>query len=258
MGHSFASLEPLIVAEVLDYLTLRDAIQASYVNKASRRIVLKYLSERYNLSQYLSVFKDPKSLLATFRRTGAILSGSRALAYFLPSIRPFTESSDWDIYVSFPHQETLHKELGKQAFLPIPRSKAQPKPSEFKVYNFRNDCGNVKVQLVVLEPGRSLYQCMMGFHLSIVQNCISGWGCYSMYWGSTLERRGWMAERLDGFPEYQTEMVEKYGVRGIRLVPWAERERTNGVVYAVSWGRRMGDLERYITFGEFKKELQNE
>ena len=79
-----------------------------------------------------------------------------------------------------------------------------------------------------------------------------------MYWVSTLERRGWMAERLDGFPEYQTEMVEKYGVRGIRLVPWAEGEGTDGVVYAVSWGRRMGDIERYITFGEFEKELQNE
>jgi hypothetical protein len=60
--------------------------------------------------------------------------------------------------------------------------------------------------------------------MSIVQNFISGWGCYSVYWKTTFAKVGWLAERLHSYLEYQEELMREMEVKGVKLVRWEERE----------------------------------
>jgi hypothetical protein len=248
---SFENLSYPVIKKVLDELCLKDALHASVICQSWRKILLEYLFETYNPVRYLSdIFPEPKSMLNTFRKTGAILSGSRGLAYFLPSLRHRIVDSDWDIFVPSANEELLHLELQVQSFKIIPREKPQPQPARFTVYNYLN-YEKQKVQLVVLKEC-SFYECLINFHMSIVMNCITGRGAYSKFWKSTFEGRGWTAERLDGHPEYRNEQIEKYAKKGIRLVQWAERDELEYDVFAVYWNEAMG---KCLTDEEFQVEL---
>jgi hypothetical protein len=96
----------------------------------------------------------------------------------------------------------------------------------------------------------------MDFHNSLVQNFICGWGCCSIHWESSFEKRGWMAQRLDSYPEYQDELVRKWREKGFKLVPWKDRESCNwksGSVY-VMYLPGSGCGQAYIS----KNDLENE
>jgi hypothetical protein len=252
------SLPSSLVAQIFDELTLRDAHNASYVSRQWRATLIPYLREVYNVHQYLSCFPNPESLLQAFRRTGTILSGSKALSYFLPSHRKFTMSSDWDIFVPYPHENLIHKELSSQGFHLTERNKEQRNPEHFLVHDYFNSDGE-KVQLVALTSNRNIFDCLMDFHESVVQNFISGWGCFSVHWQSTFDRKGWMAQRLDPYPKYQMDEIEKYDEMGIELVRWGERDAAayqECNIYAVYLPAKMNGLDHaYITVEELKEEL---
>lgn len=252
------TLSNALIANIFNHLNLRDALQASYVSRGWHSMLRPYLGSTYSLYRYLSCFRDPKSLLHAFQCSGAILSGSRALSYFLPSHRMHTETSDWDIFVPSPYQEFLHQELLSQGFQSVIRTKAPRKPELFCVFDYRNSA-NVKVQVVALTAQWSLYACLMDFHMSVVQNFISGWGCVSVYSESTFAKRGWLAARLNSFSEYQDEVIREMDVKGIKLVRWKEKESVkcpSDSVFVVYLPRaRNGCGHAYISLEELEKEL---
>src|SRR5256885_2285271 len=140
-----------LVATISNGLSLRDALYASYVCRGWNSVLSGYLSHTYSLHKYLfSSFPNPESILQRFRDCGAILSGSRALSYFLPSQREYTQFSDWDIYVPYPHYPLLHDELVLQGFQSVERTKPSPNPELFRVFDYRNNLSNDKIQLVAL------------------------------------------------------------------------------------------------------------
>jgi len=247
-----------LIAKIFDTLTLRDALHASFVSHGWRSVLNPYLRDTYNIYKYLSCFLDPKSVLRVFRRTGAVLSGSRGLAYFLPSHRVFTNSSDWDIFVPHPNYYNVHEELLSQGFIFVPRTKPQLTPEHFLVYTYYN-AAKEKVQLVALTRERTLYDCLMDFHHSLVQNFISGWGAYSIQWESTFNRAGWMAKRLDPYPKYQEEEIQKYDRRGFRVVRWLDRHLVSQGeqnIFAVYWPMKQSVCgQTYLSFEELELEL---
>jgi len=199
-------------------------------------------------------------MLTVFRITGTILSGSRALAYFLPSHRKFTKSSDWDIFVPFPHQQIVHDQLVSQGFLNVERIKPQPKPDRFLVYDYFN-AANAKIQLVALKVHWSMYDNIMNFHKSTVQNIISGWGVYSIHWQETFNKSGWLAERLAKYPDYEKQQIkEAKDIGGFTLKEWANTDARKLVenVFVAYYGRRAdneGDAVGYLSFEKLKGEL---
>jgi hypothetical protein len=249
------TLSGSLVSAIFDECSLRDALHASYTSRVWRKILIPYLINTYNLQKYLSPFHDSKSLLKVFRETGAILSGGRALAYFLPRLRRFSDASqDWDIFVPFPNYELVHKEIvSQQGFYEVERTKKQPYEKRFLVHDYLND-ENIKVQVVALTPEWSMYDCIMDFHVSVVQNGITGWGCFMLNWEYTFADRGWLAERLSVYPEYQEKARMKYANQGISIVPWTEWKDKNLLarkVFVVLWKQgRMG--EDTISLTEWK------
>jgi len=247
-----------LIVKIFDDLNLRDALHASHVSRRWNWILKPYLRETYGLTKFLSSFRDPGSLLQTFRHTGAILSGSRALSYFLPSHRQHTKSSDWDIFVPYPHQDVLREELLSQGCQPLIRTKPSRKPELFSVYDYQN-MSNDKVQVIALTTQWNLYKCLTQFHMSVVQNFISGWGCFSIHWESTFAKRGWLAERLEPYPEYQETEIRKMDAKGINLVRWNERDSVKSPtesVFAVYLPRMRNSCSHaYISLEELENEL---
>ena len=266
------SLSESLISSIFNQLSLRDALHASYVCTKWQFALRPYLCNTYDIHKYLSCFANPESLLRVFRTSGAILSGSQALSYFLPAQRVYTQNSDWDIFVPYPHQQLLHEELLLQGFHPVERTKKPRKPGLFQLFDYRN-ASKEKVQLVALTSKWNLFDCLMQFHISIVQNFISGWGCGCIHWASTLSGKGWMAKRLDPTPgcseqelreldEYKKGEIRKYGDRGIRLVTWGERdveERSSDFVFVVYFaGKGKESSHAYVPLEELKQLLDFE
>ena len=232
------TLSGSLVRAIFNECSLRDVLNASYTCRAWRRILLPYLRDTYSLRKYLYPFHDSKSLLKVFRETGALLSGGRALAYFLPKLRRFSNASqDWDIFVPFPYFQIVHKEILSQGFYEVERTKGQPNEERFLVHDYLN-VENAKVQVVALTAERSMCDCIMDFHMSVVQNAITGWGCFILNWEYTFANRGWLAERLSGYPEYQMTAQMKYANYGISIMSWADWEDKNleaRKVFVVRW-----------------------
>ena len=263
------TLSESLITKIFNELSLRDALHASYVCAKWQYALRPYLGNTYGIHKYLSCFSSPKSLLQVFRNSGAILSGSRALSYFLPAQRVHTQDSDWDIFVPCPNRLLLHEELLLQGFRPVERTKKPRKPECFQLFDYRN-AANEKVQLVALTSKWNLFECLMQFHISIVQNFISGWGCCCMHSETTLGRKGWMARRLDLTPDHSKEEIRemekykkgeisKYGDRGIKLITWGERDMVNCppdrvfVVYFSGKGKECGHA--YLSLEELEREL---
>jgi hypothetical protein len=227
-----------IVAKIFGGLGLRDALHASYVSREWNTKIKPYLRETYNINSYLTPsFPDPAALLVTFRKTGTILSGSRAYSYFLPAERVFTAESDWDIYVPSPNFHLVKSELERQGFNEVQRTKRPNHPDLFLVHDFFSPAG-VKVQVNELTAKWSLYACIRNFHVTVVQNFISGRGCCSMRWGPTFDKRGHFAERITA-GEWCDKERRKWRERGVSLKMFEEREGVLGNSHSglvVWWG----------------------
>src|ERR1700738_1200746 len=129
------TLSSSLVESIFNECSLRDALNASYTCRAWRKILVPYLYDIYSLRKYLYPFHDSTSPLRIFRETGAILSGGRALAYFLPRLRRFSDAAqDLDIFVPFPNFERVHKEILSQGFFQVDRTKKQPNEEKFLVH----------------------------------------------------------------------------------------------------------------------------
>lgn len=250
------TLSGALIGAIFEHCSLRDALHASYTCRAWRKCLVPYLQDTYSLKKYLSCFREPGGLIRVFRETGSVLSGGRALVYFLPSLRRFSPSSqDWDIFIPYPHYHAVHSEILSQGFHKLERTKEQPYPQRFTVYDYFND-NNTKVQLVSLTAECGLYDCIRDFHTSVVQNGITGWGCFSMNWEDTFAGQGWFAERVAQYPEFQFRERAKYDRKGITIVPWSEwREKgcEERKVFTVHWGVvEGGEVEGHVPLMELK------
>ncbi|KAH6889947.1 hypothetical protein B0T10DRAFT_513204 [Thelonectria olida] len=86
-----------VVHTIMNKLHLADAHTFREAFSHSQNVENCY-NDRINPAKYLSrTFQHPVHLLATMFDTGCILSGSRALDFFVPGSA--TETSDWDFYV---------------------------------------------------------------------------------------------------------------------------------------------------------------
>jgi F-box domain len=227
-----------LVAKIFDSLSLRDTIHVSYVSRLWNTKIKPYLRKTYNLNSYLEqTFPNPTALLKVFRESGAILSGSRAYSYFLPAERMFTAESDWDVYVSYPNFEFLKAELECQGFNYVPRTKPSHYPDLFRVHNFFSPIG-VKVQVNELTEKWSLHACIKNFHVTVVQNFISGRGCCSVRWGPTFDKMGYFARRI-GASEWRNKEMRKWSKRGVLLKIFKGRKKVLGdsnSALVVWWG----------------------
>jgi hypothetical protein len=221
-------LSDKLVAKIFDAgLSLRDAVHASYVSHAWNTKITPYLRKTYNLNSYLTPsFPDPAALLLTFRKTGAILSGSRAYCYFLPAERVFTAESDWDIYVPYPNFQLVKSELERQGFNSVPRTKRPKHPDLFLVHDFFSPA-SVKVQVNELTAKWSLHACIRNFHVTVVRNFISGRGCFSMRWGPTFDKKGHFAKRIKA-SEWRDKELRKWRERGVLLRMFKSRKKVLG------------------------------
>lgn len=196
-------------------------------------------------------------MLQIMRDTNMVLSGSRALGFFLPSVREYVRSSDWDFYVPESERATVHEGLLSQGYHLI--KEKEPRDA-FTVFDYRNETGT-KLQLVCLKSFWTFAACLRNFHSSIVQNVISGPGCYSVYWKTTFEKEGWLAEKTEGYGygEYRIAQARKFAERGFTMVRWPERNVEVGKgrhIFAVYWrdngvDNTMEDLSR----DEFEMDL---
>jgi hypothetical protein len=237
-----------LVAKIFDGLSLRDAIHSSHVSRSWRTKLVPYLRQTYNINRYLEQsFPDSASFLETFRATGTFLSGSRAYSYFLPSEREFTKDSDWDIYVPSPHFELVKAEIERrQGFKNIARNKKPRHPELFQVFDFLDESGRNKVQVNALTAAWDLHSCLKNFHITIVQNFISGWGCCSVRWGPTFDKMGYFARRINT-AEFREKEKKKWAGRGVRLVPFYDRKKVMGnsvSAFVAYWPR--GGRERAV------------
>jgi hypothetical protein len=208
----------------------------------------------------MSPFRDVRSLIRVFYSTGAILSGGRALSYIIPRLRQFSHTSqDWDIFIPFPQYDVVHDEILSQGFNKVERTKEQPNESKFIVHDYHNH-ENVKVQLVALTAEWSLYHCIMDFHTSVVQNAITGWGCFNLNWESTFSERGWFAERLAEYSAFRTKEEKKYAQKGITIVPWTDwddKDLGKRKAFAVRWSHMAGTgvVQSDVSLAELKELL---
>ena len=258
--HILALMETLAAIPfdlVFDQLSLREALQASYVSHSWHTLLLPYLQSRYCISRYLDCFPDSKSALKIMRETNTVLSGSRALAYFVPSIRRHVQSSDWDFYVPESNRELVHQELLSQGYSLI---KEKAATEQFTVVNYHNETGT-KLQLVCLKPFWTFPACLKNFHSSIVQNVISGFGCYSVYWKTTFNMEGWFGEKMErvDYEEYRAAQAQKFAERGFRMVRWPDRNAEAGQgrhIFAAYWRRKgNSDIMEDLYRDEFEMDL---
>jgi hypothetical protein len=244
---------------VFDHLSLRDALHASYVSRTWHELLLPYLRRRYNVNDYLTCFEDPASMIKVMRATNTILSGSRALAYFLPSIRRHVQSSDWDFYVTEQDREIVHREFVLQGYFLVRRKKSEGILYPFTLLEYRNIDGET-LQLVALHANITAFHILKDFHMSIVQNCISGFGCYSIFWGTTFRKEGWFAKRLDDFKEYREKLAQKQAARGFDMIEymWRNHEVSDSEnVFAVYWkGHGFASTVAYLSYDELKMDLE--
>ena len=253
------SLPEIPLELVFDLLSLRDALHASYVSRAWHELLLPYLRHIYNVNDYLACFEDPASMIKVMRATNTILSGSRALAYFLPSIRRHVQSSDWDFYVNEQDSAIVQREFVLQGYLLVRRKESDGKLNPFTLLEYRNIDGET-LQLVALHANMTAFLILKGFHMSIVQNCISGFGCYSMFWETTFRKEGWFNKRLDDFKEYREGLAQKQAARGFDMIEymWRNHEVSDSEnVFAVYWkGHGFASTVAYLSYDELKMDLE--
>ena len=95
--------------------------------------------------------------------------------------------------------------------------------------------------------------------MSIVQNFISGFGCYSLFWESTFNKEGWFAKRMDDFKEYREGLAQKQAARGFQMIEWQWRDLKKSDredILAVYWGGHGFDSTMaYVSYDELKTDL---
>jgi len=109
-------LPHFLVEQIFDELSICDAIEASFVSRSWRAALMPYLYSTYNINYYLNDFPAPAAFLFMMRQTNAMLCGSRAIAYFLPSGRddPNVKASVWEPWVMDHYKYFIHEQLKRQ------------------------------------------------------------------------------------------------------------------------------------------------
>jgi hypothetical protein len=244
---------------VLDQFSIREYIHCSWVSKGWNALFAPELRSKFNLKQFLTCLKNPASMMNVLRNTNSFLSGSRAVAYAVPSIRKHIQKSDWDFYCPFHQRETLHNEILSQGYLPDGSNEESVEPVyRFEVSDYRNTHGH-KIQLVALHPEWGAFNCVYDFNTSVVQNLITGYGFYSLRWEATFNRTGWFSCRLAPYEEYREKLRWKWGARGVTVLDWEDRDMKVSAkqeVFSVYF-QEAGDVEilQYLNFDSLKADL---
>jgi len=115
------NLPPILIEQIFDELSIREAIHASYVSRQWRTLLSPYLYSTFSVNRLLSDFENPSSLLKMLRYTRSILCGQKLIGYFLPSCRSNDYSYPWDLHIPVRYEDIVHEELLEQGFVPCPR-----------------------------------------------------------------------------------------------------------------------------------------
>ena len=84
-----------LIINIMKYMNIADKARFKQVSKRFNRIA----TQAMDICEYLShTFKYPRLLLSSMSSAGSVISGSRALEYFVPESTSAT--SDWDFLVS--------------------------------------------------------------------------------------------------------------------------------------------------------------
>lgn len=197
-----------------------------------------------NIIGYLSTtFNDPVGLLRMMTTSNSILSGSRALEFFVPGY--VSEDSDWDFFVpGIENGAHLHM-AGFLSDLGVKWVRSHESSSESKYGNgqffvlsgvmrivggSRENVRKVTVQLI-WKSGMTAFECVLLFHSSIVQCVLTGFCAFCMYKEETLKRRSYHWSSNDRCVEESgsSRMVSKYVTRGTEYAPYPVSTKTRYV-----------------------------
>lgn len=215
------------------------------------------LRHRLNPLRYLSpVFEDPVFLLKAMTSTGSIISGSRALEYFVPG--SVDEDSDWDFYTaacldSIGPMASCLETLGVKWDSYIHGSDLIEPPEGYHGLELSLLKGELthhrtgrryRIQLIWKEK-QTAVQCVVSFHSSVVQCFLAGFGAVSMYHNLTTKRQSYYWEGNDARhvnPPQESIVVTKYKSRGFSYIG-----------YPTNTLKKRGPKIRYMTDESCKK-----
>lgn len=109
----FLSIDEL-AWEILKHVRVPDLLRLRRVNHFLKRLVKRVRPRRFSITTSLAYyFNDPDAFRKLQAHTGAVISGSFALNFFLPHGRAHP---DLDVYVSFEAAETVGRWLFMNGF----------------------------------------------------------------------------------------------------------------------------------------------
>ncbi len=175
------------------------------------------------LAQILGRFKiDWRVLRAVMLNTGAVISGSAALAVLQPG--EFVPQ-DLDIYVTSKNLATLIVFLNEQGYdvqLPAPGTPKSGYPRTTIILTFKNNAGEKIDLIATIEP--HVVHPITQFHSTCVMNFIAYYGIVCLYPEWTMGKMG-----LVRAPWTDGRVINKYRGRGFAMVyTSAELEKWGG------------------------------
>lgn len=211
--------------------------------------------EKYNPISYLeNTFSDPTRLLYCMALTGTVISGSRALKYFVPEVN--IRDADWDFYTngnraSVCTMKRCLAEMGTKWDTIEGHPENDYSNMDHNIDLLRgiityND-KECKVQLIWTDNQTALQNIQM-FHSTCVQNVISGFGAFSMHYYLSQHLMSYIYNQSVLYDERQELALEKYIRRGIRMLNIRGTD-TQGVITTY---RFVGDSKtKVINFNNF-------
>jgi len=214
-------LPPILIEQIFDELSIRDALHASYVSRLWNAILRPYLYSTYNINNYLKDFlPDPAPFLRVLRQTNGILCGPKALAYFLPSLR--VKTSDWELRISGRYRGLVHEQLERQqSFRLVTRNRDDLKATVVGLkddYIFEGPNGKeVKLVMVAFGQDSSWFKPTRSLRIwsnsTAKMNWISGWGAVCPYWDKTFEKSACLLTESKFDPQLEEEEHIANGIR---------------------------------------------
>lgn len=195
---------------------------------------------RKNIVKYFeTLFNDPIDLINAMHSSDSILSGSRALDFFVPGMTD--DDSDWDFYVyeNTDKRDIMVKCLERQGVewnsigwvsgysknndvsTTTPRIlwSSNVKELEYRTMNGqinRND-KKTNVQLIWMID-RSPFSCLLEYHSSIVQCFITSMYAVCMYGRETMNKEAYHWKGNYSTIDGESDIIIKYKRRGIKYI----------------------------------------
>ncbi|KAH7905060.1 hypothetical protein BJ138DRAFT_1118830 [Hygrophoropsis aurantiaca] len=214
----FAAMALEMLTHMLTFMSMSELLGFSSACKDHRTWVLQYLNRRIHNS--LTVFiSSPAALLDTMRFTSAVISGSFALAMFLPAAAVNWNIADLNIYTRDIHYNQLVLLLLRDGYK-VNYGGYRAAPANY--YNpavkgiITLNKGNQSVEIIISRTDSSIRP-IFYFHSTVMMNFLTADSLFVAYPRLISHRRG-LTNPLSRWDSETTRIaVDKYRQRGYTI-----------------------------------------